>query len=81
MERLIAAIRQALDAGVNARQISNDVVNIYRCGREVEEADVATVRRLVAEAGYQETKSWIAGEGVSWMSDGIPSVSFRITSL
>lgn len=75
---LIGDIRAALPQGVNARELGDDVINIYPSGRDVEDADVTALRGVLAAHGAIEVKSWVATEGMSWLSNGITSVSLRI---
>lgn len=75
---LIGDVRAALPEGVNARELGEDVINIYPSGRDVHPDDVAALRGVLAAHGATEVESWIATEGMSWLSDGITSVSLRI---
>lgn len=80
----VHAIRAALKPlGLCLRHFDNgptrhDVLNIAGNSRELVRADVDTFRVLLTERGLTEVKSWVAGEGISWLSDGILSVSFEI---
>jgi hypothetical protein len=71
-----------LDGGVYLRSFvnsSNDVINIEGRHRELVRADVDAVREALAEIGYEEVKSWIAMQHVSWLSGGVEAgVSFEI---
>lgn len=64
--------------GLYIRGMGADVINIGGGRRELIPADVEDVREALTSAGYVEVKSWIATEGMSWLSDGVQSVSFRI---
>lgn len=86
MSNLSEAVRKALDNNRSAA-ISDDlfltvfgdgVINVGAQGRELENADVVAVRAAFTEAGYVEVDSWVATQGMTWLSDGIKSVSFRI---
>jgi hypothetical protein len=57
---------------------SSDVINVGACGRDLTRTDVDAVRAALTEAGYSEVKSWIAAEGMSWLSDGVRTVSFKV---
>lgn len=58
-----------------------DVLNLITDddGREMTRADVDAFRALLAEHGLAEAESWVARQGVSWLSDGVfAGVSFRV---
>lgn len=55
-----------------------DIVNFSARGRDLTAADVQAVRAALAEMGYDEAKSWVATEGMSWLSDGVRSVSMQV---
>lgn len=55
-----------------------DIVNFSARDRDLTAADVQAVRTALADMGYGETKSWIATEGMSWLSDGLRSVSIQV---
>lgn len=78
MDELIDKLKAALGPEIYLRTFGNDLVNIGGVGRELEGRDVTKLRAALAEAGYEETASWIATEGKSWMSNGVRSVSIRI---
>lgn len=78
---LLPAIREALPQGACVRQMSDPIVNIHAPCRALTEEDVDAARAAILAAGYEEVQSWIATEGMSWLSDGIPSVSFEIRQL
>lgn len=41
--------------------------------------DVEAFRAVLTECGYVEVESWVASQGVSWLSDGVfAGVSFRV---
>ena len=67
-----------LPEGVKIRQMSQNIINIYPCGRDLTKADVTIVRAAIIDAGYAEVESWVAREGMNWLSDGIASVSIRV---
>jgi hypothetical protein len=75
---LITAIQELLPEGAQARRISEDVVNILAPGRDLTKEDADAARMAIAAAGYTEVKSWIATEGMSWLSSGIQSASFKV---
>lgn len=75
---LITAIGTALPEGARVRLIREDVVNVYASGRDLTRQDVDATRAALTGASYAEVKSWIAREGMSWLSDGVASVSFKI---
>ena len=75
---LLTAVREALPEGARARRMSDTVINIHSPGRELAKADVDAARAAIIAAGNEEVRSWIAREGMSWLSDGIVSVSFEI---
>jgi hypothetical protein len=80
MSELAEALRAKLPQGVRLRDwFDLGVMNIVGDGRELAKADVDALRAALDEAGYRELESWVAREGASWLSDGIPSVSIRIT--
>lgn len=60
------------------RLLGDDIVNFSARGRDLTASDVQAVRAALAEMGYNETKSWIATEGMSWLSDGVRSVSMQV---
>jgi hypothetical protein len=80
----IESMRAALATlGLRLRHSGNgatrhDVLNIVADGRETTRADVDAFRALLAGHDLTEVESWVAGEGVSWLSDGITSVSFEV---
>jgi hypothetical protein len=57
---------------------ADDIVNFSARGRDLTAADVQAVRAALAEMGYDEAKSWVATEGMSWLSDGVRSVSIQV---
>jgi hypothetical protein len=74
--RLTAALGPS---GVTLRHWGGDVFNIITNDREMVRADVDTFRAALTECGYEEVKSWVAVEGMSWLSDGVfAGVSFRV---
>jgi hypothetical protein len=75
---LIEAVRQALPEGARAREINPSVINIYGEGREATQADLSAALAAITGAGYIPAESWVATEGMSWLSDGVRSVSIRI---
>ena len=75
---LIAALSEALSEGANARRISDNIVNIYALSRELTKADVDAARIVLVREGYTEVRSWLASQSVSWLSDGVHSVSFEV---
>lgn len=80
MKDVLNTIDQKLTAeldGIRLRTFA-DVVNISGDGRDLTREDVERLRAVLAEAGLEEVKSWIATEGASWLSNGIQSVSIRV---
>ena len=61
------------------RALRTDVINFRRRNLDLRltQEDVTLVRARLAEAGFTEAESWTAAEGMSWLSDGIQSVSIR----
>jgi hypothetical protein len=56
----------------------SSVVNVRSQGRDLILADVEAVRAALTAAGYRESESWVAWQGVSWLSPGVMSgVSIR----
>ena len=66
------------DTALWITDFGDGVVNADARGRDINPADVDAVRAAITGAGYTETDSWVATTGMSWLSGGIPSVSFRI---
>lgn len=59
----------------------SEVVNVTTPGREMTREDVETFRAILAEHGLEEVQSWVATQGMSWLSDGVfAGVSFRVTT-
>lgn len=82
-DRIVTLLRERrsgdLDDGLFLRAWPDrDLINISGRGRDLTRADVDAVRAALGETGYVEVDSWIATEGLSWLSDGVKSVSFRI---
>lgn len=65
--------------GLRLVRYDNGVLNLTARGREMIPADVETFRLALTRAGYEETGSWVATQGASWLSDGVfAGVSFRV---
>lgn len=55
------------------------IVNVAGAdGRELTPEDIADVRSQIAYVDCKEVRSWVATEGMSWLSDGMQSVSFEV---
>lgn len=77
-DRLTAALEPR---GLVLRTWGGDVFNIITKGeaREMTNEDLDAFRAVMTECGYVEVKSWVARQGVSWLSDGVfAGVSFRV---
>lgn len=55
-----------------------DIVNFSARDRDLTATDVQEVRAALGELGYDEARSWIATEGMTWLSDGLRSVSIQV---
>jgi hypothetical protein len=80
IERLRAATQSL---GLRLRHYDNgsthhDVLNIISDDRDLTNGDLDAFRKLLTEHDLTEVKSWIAREGVSWLSGGFASVSFEV---
>lgn len=77
---LAARITAALPDGAHARCYGEpvSVINIHAPSREVTPEDVAAARRAITGEGFTETKSWVATEGMSWLSTGVHSASIAV---
>lgn len=61
------------------KAFSDGVINIAGHGRELRRDDVDAVRAALSQIGYVEIESWVATQGMSWLSAGMPAgVSFRV---
>ena len=78
MSALTNRLTEKLPADVRLRELKNDLINIGAERRRLEREDVDALRAALTEAGYREVESWIATEGMSWLSSGIQTVSMRI---
>ena len=81
MESLILKLRASLPDGVELRDMTDrrpGLINLIGKGRELEPADMDAFRSTLTRLGFREAESWIATEGMSWLSDGIQSVSMII---
>lgn len=68
--------------GLYLTVFSDSVINIDGRTRELQRADVDTVRSAIVEAGYAEVEAWLPMQGVSWLSGGVSAgVSFRIAKV
>ncbi len=55
------------------------IINIDTRNRKLTKGDVTALRAALAEIGYVEIESWVASQGVSWLSPGVSAgVSFRV---
>jgi hypothetical protein len=67
------------DGGLYLTAYPGGVVNVCARERDLTRADVDAVRAALGEAGYAELESWVAAQGVSWLSAGMQAgVSFRV---
>lgn len=65
--------------GLALRFYDNGVINMTAPVRQVTQEDMAAFRAVLTQHGYEEAESWIATQGVSWLSDGVfAGVSFRV---
>jgi len=74
-EQLAAALPDYL------REYDNGVINLNTVDfyREMVAEDVEAFRAALTAAGYVEVGSWVATQGMSWLSDGVfAGVSFRV---
>lgn len=82
---IAAAIRSGRSGGIDGLYLrvwgEASIVNVSGRARDLRPADVEVVRAAIGEAGYVEVDSWVATEGMSWLSDGVKSVSFRVKKL
>jgi hypothetical protein len=75
------ALNAQLPEGARIRHFGTDVYNVTTDGvRPLTDADLTALRAALAAAGLAEVRSWLATEGASWLTDGIPSVSIRVTT-
>lgn len=56
----------------------DDILNFSARGRALKGDDVQAVRDALTVVGYKEIESWVAREGMSWLSGGLVSVSMKI---
>jgi len=70
---------EVVDGDLLVKAYAGGVFNIGARGRELAREDVDAVREALAELGYVEVRSWVAMQGVSWLSPGLPAgVSFEV---
>jgi hypothetical protein len=81
MSALTDQLTAALPDHLRLHEYTNGVINLNTADdrRELTREDTDAFRAALAEAGYAEVESWVAMQGVSWLSDGVfAGVSFRV---
>lgn len=78
LDEAFPGIKRAVPADLYIRIAGDDVINFRAEKRATTNADIDAVRAALTDAGFTESRSWIATEGMSWLSDGIQSVSLRV---
>lgn len=85
----VDTIATAIQEGTSGRVLeglyltvfNDSVINLAPRDRELTRDDVDTVRAAIARIGMREVESWLARQGVSWLSDGVfAGVSFRLSA-
>lgn len=79
LDEIVAAFRQT-HPSLNVRAMAgyNDRIINVGPANLVERTHMDALRAALTDGGWVEVDSWIATEGLSWLSDGIQSVSLRV---
>lgn len=65
--------------GLRVKQFPNGVLNVMERDETLDRARLEEFRMALHNAGYIETKSWVATQGASWFGPGMfAGVSMRI---
>lgn len=81
LKNLIESKRAAIlwSDGLRIEQFANGVLNIQQREETLTRERLEEFRMALHNAGYIETKSWVATQGASWLSGGVfAGVSMKI---
>lgn len=68
--------------GLRVSRFANGVLNVIEKDETLTRPRLDQFRAALTEAGYREKESWVASQGVSWLSDGVfAGVSMRVEPL
>lgn len=68
--------------GLRVNQYKNGVINVIEPDGTLTRARLDEFRAALTAAGYREKESWVASQGVSWLSDGVfAGVSMRLEKI
>jgi hypothetical protein len=70
-----AAIRDVLGEKTKVRVMSNDIINLHGL---VTKLDMTTAMTAITSMGWVTVDSWLAAEGMSWLPEGVRSVSLKV---
>ena len=68
--------------GLRIEKYTNGVLNVIDRDHTLTRPRLDQFRAALTAAGYREKESWVASQGVSWLSDGVfAGVSMRVEPL